>query len=153
MEVEPFSGFEWIDTFGQNFIAVRNYVNELHDIVRVGNGESFTIKQVQPTMGVVSTSKNQGKKANEVRFVASGSMLTKVNDDDDVRRLIHNMMELKDGTTIDTIYLECMHEYQEKYFSMKPNEWRHLVRDYVREVTNRSDLKEDEVFTFKAAIA
>ena len=46
------------------------------------------------------------------------------------------MMELEDGTTIETIYLECIREFQEKYFSMKPNEWRHLVCDYVREVTD-----------------
>lgn len=34
MEEEPFAQYEWIDTFGQNFVAVRNYVNELHNIVR-----------------------------------------------------------------------------------------------------------------------
>lgn len=33
MDEEPFSGYEWIDTFGQNFIAVRNYVNELHNLI------------------------------------------------------------------------------------------------------------------------
>ena len=64
----------------------------------------------------------------------------------------HNMMELEDGTTIETIYLECIREFQEKYFSMKPNEWRHLVRDYVREVTKRPDLDDNELFTYKSAI-
>jgi len=152
MEEEPFAQYEWIDTFGQNFIAVRNYVNELHDIVRVANGESFTIKPEQSGMNVSTSSRKKGKKAEEVRFVASGTVLTNVLDDDEVRKLIHNMMELEDGTTIDTIYLECIREFQDKYFSMKPNEWRHLVRDYVREVTNRSDLKEDEVFRYKAAM-
>jgi len=38
LEEEPFAQYEWIDTFGKNFIAVRNYVNEIHDIVRVANG-------------------------------------------------------------------------------------------------------------------
>ena len=151
MEEEPFAQYEWIDTFGKNFIAVRNYVNEIHDLVRVGNGESISPDVSQPAMKVTTPSR-RGKKADEVRFIASGSMLANVPDDNDVRKLIHNMMELEDGTTIETIYLECIREFQEKYFSMKPNEWRHLVRDYVREVTKRPDLDENELFTYKSAI-
>lgn len=151
MEEEPFAQYEWIDTFGKNFIAVRNYVNEIHDLVRVGNGESISPDVSQPTMKVAPPSK-RGKKADEVHFIASGSMLANILDDNDVRKLIHNMMELEDGTTIETIYLECIREFQERYFSMKPNEWRHLVRDYVRKVTERPDLDDNELFTYKSAI-
>jgi len=151
MEEEPFAQYEWIDTFGKNFIAVRNYVNEIHDLVRVGNGESISPDVSQPTMKVAPPSK-RGKKADEVHFIASGSMLANIPDDNDVRKLIHNMMELEDGTTIETIYLECIREFQERYFSMKPNEWRHLVRDYVREVTKRPDLEDNELFTYKSAM-
>ena len=82
-----------------------------------------------------------------VRFVEHQNIL----DDNEVRKLIHNLMELEDGTTIDTIYLECIREFQDKYFNMKPNDWRHLVRDYVREVTKRPDLQENEVFRFSMA--
>lgn len=150
MEEEPFAQYEWIDTFGKNFIVVRNYVNEIHDIVRVANGENMSISQgtSQPAMKVATSSK-QGKRADEVRFIARGSVLTNVLDDNEVRKLIHNMMELEEGTTIETIYLECIREFQDKYFSMKPNEWRHLVRDYVRKVTNRPELKEDTLFYYK----
>jgi len=74
-----------------------------------------------------------------------------VLDDNEVRKLIHNLMELEDGTTIETIYLACIREFQEKYFSMKPKEWLHLVRDYVREVTERPELQETEVFRFVMA--
>lgn len=151
MEEEPFAQYEWIDTFGKNFVAVRNYVNEIHDLVRVGNGESISPDVSQPTMKVAPPSK-RGKKADEVHFIASGSMLVNIPDDNDVRKLIHNMMELEDGTTIETIYLECIREFQERYFSMKPNEWRHLVRDYVREVTKRPDLEDNELFTYKSAM-
>ena len=151
MEEEPFAQYEWIDTFGKNFIAVRNYVNEIHNIVRAANGEGISQGTSQPTMKVASPSR-RGKKADEVRFVASGSMLTNILDDNDVRKLIHNLMETEDGTTIETIYLECIREFQERYFSMKPNEWRHLVRDYVREVTERPDLEDNELFTYKSAI-
>lgn len=58
-------------------------------------------------------------------------------------------MELYEGTTILNIVLECQREFQEKYFSMKPNEWRHLLGDYVRKVTNRPDLEEDTIFYYK----
>ena len=150
LEEEPFSQYEWIDTFGKNFIAVRNYVNEIHDIVRVANGENFSLSQgaSQPTRKVATSSK-QGKKAEEVRFVPSGSILTNILDDNEVHKLVHNLMELEDGTTIETIYLECIREFQNKYFSMKPNEWRHLVGDYVRKVTNRLELKDNTLFYYK----
>ena len=150
LEEEPFAQYEWIDTFGKNFIAVRNYVNEIHDMVRVANGESVSPGSSQSSMKV-STPSKRGMKAEEVQFIAPGSILANVLDDSEVRKLIHNLMELEDGTTIDTIYLECIREFQDKYFNMKPNDWRHLVRDYVREVTKRPDLQENEVFRFSMA--
>ena len=92
-----------------------------------------------------------GKKAQQIQMIPKGSMLEDVEADDDVRRLVHNMMELYEGTTIMNIVLECQREYQERYFSMKTNDWRHLIRDYVRMVTERPELQETEVFYFKAA--
>jgi type I restriction enzyme R subunit len=87
----------------------------------------------------------------EAKLIPSGSVLDDVEADDDVRRLIHNMMELYEGTTIMNIVLECQREFQEKYFSMGGNEWRHLIRDYVRMVTERPELQETEVFRFSVA--
>jgi len=78
-------------------------------------------------------------------------MLTEILPDTDERRLIHNMMELDEGTTIMQIVVECQKRFQEKYFSMSGNDWRHLIGDYVRKVTERPDLQEEEVFTFKMA--
>ena len=147
LEEEPFAQYEWIDTFGKNFIAVRNYVNEIHNIVRVAGGESMGQGASQPTMKVTEISK-RGKKAEEIRLKPDGSMLTNILDDNEVRKLIHNMMALYEGTTIMNIVVECQKEFQEKYFSMMPNEWRHLVRDYVRMVTERPELQENEVFRF-----
>ena len=46
IEEEPFAQFEWLDTFGQNFVAVRNYVTELHDVVRVANGGDVYVHDV-----------------------------------------------------------------------------------------------------------
>ena len=91
------------------------------------------------------------KKAQTVQLIPQGSMLTDVEADDDVRRLVHNMMELYEGTTIMNIVTECQKEYQECYFSMKGNDWRHLLRDYIRRVTERPELQEQEVFRYVMA--
>jgi len=91
------------------------------------------------------------KKAIEKTLIPEGSMLDDVEKDGDVRRLIHNMMELYEGTTIMNIVVECQREFQEKYFSMGGNDWRHLIRDYVRMVTERPELQETEVFRFVMA--
>lgn len=99
----------------------------------------------------VAQKKSTGKKAQEIQMIPMGSMLEDVEADDDVRRLVHNMMELYEGTTIMNIVLECQRAYQERYFSMKTNDWRHLIRDYVRKVTERPELQENEVFYYKAA--
>lgn len=149
VNTEPFSEYEWMDTFGQNFIAVRDFVNRIHNTIRVANGEGFSVNQAPSVMGTVSSSNTRGRKAENIRLVATGSVLTDISDDKEVRKLIHNMMALEDGTTIETIYLECIREYQERYFNMKPNDWRHLVRDYVRNVTQRQDLQDDAVFRYK----
>ncbi|MBO4810928.1 MAG: type I restriction endonuclease subunit R [Prevotella sp.] len=94
----------------------------------------------------------KNKKAEEIRLVPQGSMLEDVEKDDEVRRLVHNMMALDEGTTIMQIVVECQKQFQERYFSMKGNEWRHLLRDYVRKVTEQPQLQEQEVFTFKLAV-
>ena len=91
------------------------------------------------------------RKAQELRMIPEGSMLYDVEADENVRRLVHNMMELYEGTTILKIVVECQKEYQEKYFSMKSNDWRHLLRDYVRKVTKRPDLQEEEAFRYSMA--
>ena len=93
----------------------------------------------------------QKGKAMEIQFKPSSRMLTDVEKDEDVRRLVHNMMGLDEGTTIMQIVVECQKEFQERYFSMTGNDWRHLIRDYVREVTENPQLQETEVFRFVMA--
>ena len=96
-------------------------------------------------------SKKRSSHTNEVVFKPIGSMIYDVEAASDVRTLIHNMMDLYEGTTIMNIAKECQKEYQERYFSMKTNDWRHLIRDYVRKVTERPDLQENEVFRYVMA--
>ena len=93
----------------------------------------------------------QKGKAMEIQFKPASRMLTDVEKDEDVRRLVHNMMGLDEGTTIMQIVVECQKEFQERYFSMTGNDWRHLIRDYVREVTENPQLQETEVFRFVMA--
>jgi hypothetical protein len=91
------------------------------------------------------------QKTEEVRLIPEGSMLTKIEPDTDEHRLIHNMMELEEGTTILNIVVECQKKFGEKYYSMSRKEWHHLISDYARMVTERPDLQEDEVFRYVMA--
>ena len=95
--------------------------------------------------------KKPSRKAVEVRLVAEAAMLRDVNEDAEVRKLIHNMMEMDGGTMMKNIYSVCTAMFQQKYNNMKPNDWRHLIDDYIRKVTQRPELKEDEVFYYKVS--
>ena len=86
-----------------------------------------------------------------MKLVPDGSVLENIEPDTDEHRLIHNMMALEEGTTIMNIVVECQKEFQEKYFSMQTKDWYHLVRDYVRKVTERPELQETEVFRYVMA--
>ncbi|MBQ7419765.1 MAG: HNH endonuclease [Prevotella sp.] len=111
----------------------------------------YTIEELKEELQKVATpaKKRSSKKATEIRFVAEAAILRDVNDDPEVRKLIHNMMEMDGGTMMKNILSVCISMFQERYNSMKPNDWRHLVDDYVRAVIHRPDLQEDEVFYFK----
>lgn len=47
--------------------------------------------------------------------------------------------------------LSAFDEFQERYYGMKGNDWRHLIRDYVYKVTERPELQENEVFRYVMA--
>ena len=111
----------------------------------------YTIEELKDIIRemAMSVKKKSSRKAAEVRLVAEAAMLREVNDDAEVRKLIHNMMEMDGGTMMKNIYSVCIGMFQVKYNNMTPNDWRHLIDDYVRKVTHRPDLQEDEVFYFK----
>ena len=116
-------------------------IEELKDIL-------FEVEsaKVKPTV----LNRKQRQKAASVRFKSDATMLKDVNLDGDVRRLIHNMMEMDGGTMMKNITSVCMGLFGERYASMQPKDWSHLIDEYVRKVTNRSDLKEDTLFYYKA---
>ena len=116
-------------------------IEELKDIL-------FEVEsaKVKPTV----LNRKQRQKSASVRFQSDATMLKDVNLDGDVRRLIHNMMEMDGGTMMKNITSVCMGLFGERYASMQPKDWSHLIDEYVRKVTNRSDLKEDTLFYYKA---
>ena len=139
-------------------VAQKCYMEQMDAFSKLFEDEQF-YKRVMSEMAKAmylnyrnsALGEDKKQKTEEVRLVPNGSMLEDLEADDDVRRLVHNMMELYEGTTILNIVTECQREYQERYFSMKTNDWRHLIRDYVRKVTERPDLQENEVFRYVMA--
>lgn len=113
----------------------------------------YTIEELKGIIQEVAkpVKKKVSRKAAEIRLVAEAAMLRDVNDDNEVRKLIHNMMEMDGGTMMKNIHSVCIAMFQEKYNNMMPNDWRHLIDDYVRTVTHRPDMQEDEVFYFKVS--
>jgi type I restriction enzyme R subunit len=87
------------------------------------------------------------QRINEIALI---NVLNDVNDDPEVRKLIHNMMEMNGGTMMKNILSVCIGQFGERYFGMKVNDWRHLIDDYVRKITERPDLEEDTIFNYKA---
>lgn len=110
----------------------------------------YTIKELQEMLqeGAISF-KNDLQKAKEVIIKSEALMIKDVNDDPELCKLIHNMMEMEGGTMMKNITSVCIKQYGERYANMKPKEWEHLIYDYVRNVTRQSDLKEDTIVYFK----
>lgn len=108
------------------------------------------LKEVKPSVITVKAAKakkaRKPKPTEEVRLIVPGTMITDVNSDAELRKLIHNMMEMEEGTMMKSITSVCIKQFGERYGNMNPNDWRHLIDDYVRDVTGRQDLKEDERF-------
>ena len=114
----------------------------------------YTIEELKDILAKLNagdkTKSNRRKEANSIWLQSDANMLRDVNDDEDVRRLIHNMMEMDGGTMMKNVTSVCVGLFTFRYMGMKPNDWRHLIDDYVREVTKRPDLEEDTLFTYKA---
>lgn len=174
-------GFNFLTTYGQlgkDFIEVHhttpvsemgdNYTIDIdRDLVPICSNCHSMIHRKKPPLTVeelkamiitnigdnsqLKKSKQQNKKDVETKLIPEGSILLAVEDDNDVRILINNMMELYEGTTILQIVTECQREFQQKYFSMKTNDWRHLLCEYVRKVTEKPDLQEEDFFRYTIA--
>ena len=136
---------------GKNFI----HVHHLTPISTIGKEYELNVDTdlvpVCPNCHYMLHRKDPPYTIEELKGIIQDAMLRDVNDDKDVRKLIHNMMEMDGGTMMKNIYSICIAMFQDKYNNMTPNDWRHLIDDYVRTVTHRPDMKEDEVFYFKVS--
>jgi len=110
----------------------------------------YTIEELREILREVAApvKKKSSRKAVEVRMVAEAAMLKDVNDDEELRRLIHNLMEMDGGTMMKNICSVCIKQFGDRYGSMTPKDWEHLIYAYVRKVTARPNLQEKEVFRF-----
>ena len=111
----------------------------------------YTIEELKEmlakqSIGAEAKPKRRKKAASTVWMQTDANMLRNVNDDEEVRRLIHNMMEMDGGTMMKNIASMSIAMFGDKYASMQPKDWSRLINDYVRQVTNRPDLKEDTLF-------
>ena len=107
----------------------------------------YTIKELQEMLRDGAKPINR-QKAKEIIIKSESLMIKDVNDDPELRKLIHNMMEMDGGTMMKNVTSVCMAMFGEKYISMSKNDWRHLIDDYIKKVTRRPDLREDEVFKY-----
>ena len=96
-----------------------------------------------------ASKRNHKQMAQTIRFQSENTVLKNVNDDHDVRRLIHNMMEMDGGTMMKNITSVSIAMFGDRYASMNSKDWSRLINEYVRTVTNRPDLEEETVFQYK----
>ena len=109
------------------------------------------LKSMLTNQNISELAKPKRKKiAGTILLQPDARKLKEVNDDADVRKLIHNMMEMDGGTMMKNITSVCMKQFGERYM-MDGKEWGHLLYDYIRKVTERPELQEDEVFRFVMA--
>lgn len=132
-----------------NLFTPKYSVAEKKLIMAIQEGYDGSVRTMEIDYSQKSSS-TQHTQADE-RMLNPKALLYRVNDDENVRILIHNMMELYEGTTIMNIAIECQREFQQRYFGMNSNDWLNLLSDYVRMVTERPNLHEEEVFRYVMA--
>lgn len=68
------------------------------------------------------------------------SRLDRIEDDQDVRNLVFNMLQMNNDIDDLEIQAEVINRFGMTYPAMSPNDWRHIIEDYtpiVREANNR----------------
>ena len=103
-------------------------------------------KQSQPRKKV-----SKPKTASEVALIAEGTIIANVADDEELRRLIHNLIELDGGAMMKNVVSICQKQFQERYPNMKPKAWMHLVRAYIEKVTGKQGIDDNEIVHLKHA--
>ena len=115
-------------------------------VMAVQEGFNGNVQTLELDFSHTATSTRQYQA--DAQMLNPQAMLYSVDDDEKVHALVLNMMGLNGGTTIMKIAVECQKEFQQRYFGMKTKDWLNLLSDFIRKVTNRPTLQDEETFRF-----
>jgi hypothetical protein len=110
----------------------------------------YTIDELQNEISKLSQSgkkMHKVKPADEVALIAKGTIIANVDDDEELGRLIHNLIEMDGGTRMKNVVSVCQKQFQERYPNMKAKEWMHLVNAYIKRVTGKQNVKENDIIS------
>jgi type I restriction enzyme R subunit len=71
--------------------------------------------------------------------------LKNVDDDTNVRNLVFNLLQMNENLSDGEIQVEAMKQFGEKYPTMDPNDWRHLIDAYTPSVREAMDRNSKEI--------
>ena len=114
----------------------------------------YTIEELQSKMSKQPQSEKKVRRvkaADEVTLIAKGTIIDKVEDDDELRRLIHNLIEMDGGALMENVFSICQKQFQERYPNMKPKAWMHLVRAYIGKITGKQGIDDNDIVHLKHA--
>ena len=77
--------------------------------------------------------------------------LANVEDDQEVRNLIFNRLQLDDSTSDLQLQREVIENFGRRYPGMTVNDWRHIIEDYTPMIRNASKAKEVSLQEYKMA--
>lgn len=114
----------------------------------------YTIEELQSEMSKQSQlgkSVRRVKSADEVTLIGKGTIIDKVEDDDELRRLIHNLIEMDGGTLMKNVVSVCQKQFQERYPNMKTKAWMHLVSAYIEKIAGKHGIDDHDIVYLKHA--
>ena len=88
---------------------------------------------------------------DEENFEVSAPRLADVEDDQEVRNLIFNRLQLDDSTSDLQLQREVIEVFGERYPGMTANDWRHIIEDYTPMIRNASKAREVSLQEYKMA--
>lgn len=163
-------GFDFEETYGEigkDFIEVHhikpvssmgeNYVvDPINDLVPVCSNCHSMLHRRNPPYSVKELKDMMAKTAvkdfpQEYKISIHIGKLKSVEEDNNIKVLINNMMGADEGTTLLSIMKECYLKFGESYPNMFNKDWYHLIKNYVIKITGRDNLRPDETFKFDAA--
>lgn len=121
-------------------------------LVKAGYPPTYIPEAFREVMDQVDNYKRnnaQQEDNSEVHEEINLGELRSVDDDARVQMLINNMMS--GTTTLSKLITECAHEFQERYYRMDHRKWNRVLSEYVKKITNRYPVSEEELISYGMA--